>query len=406
MRCLIVGTGIAGPTLAYWLLERGHEPVLVERAQALRTGGYLIDFWGAGFDVAERMGLLDEIARRGQIVNEVRLVGARGEPVGGFSADVFDRIAGGRYASLARGDLAEAIYRTVEGRAETRFGEDLVALEQDDQQVTARFASGRSEPFDLVIGADGLHSKVRGLVFGEQVQFETYLGYRVAAFEVSGYRPRDEGVYVLHTEVGRQVARVATGDDRTMFLFVWVDEAGEAPLPATMADKRATLARQFGDTRWECPQILEAMAGVREIYVDRVSQIRMDSWSKGRVALVGDAACCPSLLAGQGSALAMVGAYVLAGELSDGLAPQAAFARYRELLGRPILDKQRAAARFAGSFAPRSAVGLWVRNLVSKLLRVPLVAQLAFGRSMRESIKLPSYHGGASAERSATSGSA
>ena len=316
MRILIVGAGIAGPTLAYWLAHHGLQPTLLEKAPALRTGGYVIDFWGAGFEIAERMGLLPEIHKRGYVVREVRVVNRRGERIAGFRADSFDRVTKGRYVSLARGDLAAAIFGKIDGKVETIFGDTVTRIEQAEEAVRVTFDRGHEREFDLVIGADGLHSRVRQLIFGAQTRFEKYLGYKVAAFETASYRPRDDLVYVMYTQVGQQVGRFAMRGDRTMFLFTFVD--AEIASPCDVPGQKSLLRKHFQDSGWECSQILDALDDSSDLYFDRVSQIRMGnapSWSRGRVALTGDAAFCVSLLAGQGSALAMIAAYILACEL-------------------------------------------------------------------------------------------
>lgn len=390
MDILIVGAGVAGATLAYWLARYGHRPTLVERAPQLRTGGYIIDFWGVGVDIAERMGLVPELERKGYRVREVRLVGREGERVGGFSADVFARFTGGRYLSIPRGDLAEAIYGALDAGTERVFRDEVTALEDVRGGVVVTFRRSTARRFDLVIGADGLHSSVRALTFGDEERFEKYLGYKVAAFEVPGYRPRDEEMYVLHTAPGLQIGRFAMRDDRTMFLFVWRDP--DPTIPRDPDDQRAELRSRFGASGWETAEILRALDASPELYFDRVSQIRMESWTRGRVALVGDAAHCASLLAGQGSALAMLGATVLAGELQLARGDhRLAFERYEQRLRAFIAHKQRAAEGFASSFVPGSAFGVALRNKLSSLLSIPLVAKLALGRSLRDDIELPDY---------------
>lgn len=262
--------------------------------------------------------------------------------------------------------------------------------------MRVQFESGLERDFDLVIGADGLHSRVRELVFGPQKQFEKYLGYKVAVLEVKGYRPRDELVYVMYTEVGQQVGRFAMRDDRTMFLFLFADEpAGGAAMEDTEAQK-SLLRKRFGHSGWECPQILDALDGASDLYFDRVSQIRMGqepaSWSRGRVTLVGDAAFCVSLLAGQGSALAMVAAYILAGELS--LARHdytTAFSRYQERLQSFVSQKQKGALYFAGTLAPKSRLSMFLRNQIMQLLTIPWIADLAVGRDLSDKFELPEY---------------
>ena len=195
---LISGIGIAGPTLAYWLARHGFEPTLVEHSSTPRTAGYIIDFWGLGYDIAERMGLFPALRAAGYDVGELRFVNDRGRRVGGFGVDVFRSLTGGHYLSLPRGDLAKLIYDKIEGRCETLFGDSITSIEQSGDGVQVSFEHAPARWFDLVVGADGLHSAVRELVFGSEDRFEKYLGYTVAAFEVEGYQHRDEDVYVSY----------------------------------------------------------------------------------------------------------------------------------------------------------------------------------------------------------------
>ena len=392
MSVLISGAGIAGPTLAYWLSVYGVKSTLIERAPQLRTGGYAIDFWGLGFDIAERMGILPDLKRDGYNIKELRIVNAKEQRIGGFNVDIFRQAAHGRYVTIPRSDLAKNIYCKVEGRCEAIFGDSIAGIKQGAHGVDVTFERAPSRCFDVVIGADGLHSIVRKLTFGEENLFEKFLGYSVAAFQVTGYRPRDEDIYINYSTPGKQVGRLSLRNDRTLFLFVFADERGDVIDSDDIESQRKELRRQFGNLGWECSQILAAMESCPELYFDRVSQIRMDTWSKGRVGLIGDAAFCPSLLAGQGSALAMIAAYVLAGELRrTPQSPGQALTRYQELLYSFMLAKQQAAEKFASSFTPKTRWRLFLRNQITKAFTIPFVAKLVMGGSLLDRIDLPDY---------------
>ena len=394
MRILISGAGIAGPTLAYWLAHYGFTPTIVERSPRLRTGGYIIDFWGAGFDVAERMGLLPELSQKGYRVREVRVVNSEGERVAGFHATSFAEATGGRFLSLPRGDLAAAIFGRIGGGVETIFHDTIASVEQHGAGVHVTFERSCERDFDLVVGADGLHSPLRALVFGRERRFERYLGYKVAAFEAGGYRPRDELVYMMYTQIGQQVARFSMNGDRTMFLFTMADDV--ASIPLDLEAQKRVLRQRFEHSGWECAPILRALDATSDLYFDRVSQIRMgqdgERWTRGRVALIGDAAFCVSLLAGEGSGLAMVAAYILAGELrrANGDYTQA-FSRYKTVFAPFVQGKQEAARYLARAFAPRSGVELFLHNQFFNLLSNPWIVRLAFARGLKDNIMLPEY---------------
>jgi len=392
VNALISGVGIAGATLAFWLHKYGIEPTLVELAPALRRSGYVIDFWGLGYDIAEKMGLLPDITRIGYHTQELRIVDEDGRRLSGFGVQLFRELTGGRYVTIGRGDLSKLICDQISGSCEIIFGDSIAGLRETGGEVHVQFEHGAERRFDLVIGADGLHSRVRKLVFGPQDRYEKDLGYRVAAFETTGYRRRDELVYIVHSAPGRQVGRFALHDGQTLFLFIFA--SGSEPEAHGVAAQKAMLRKAFQGDGWELPRILTALDTCDDLYFDRVSQIRMAAWSRGRIALVGDAAFCVSLLAGQGSALAMTAAYVLAGELATlQHQPQEAFRRYEERL-RPFIDrKQRAAERFASAFVPRTQLGIFFRNQVMKSFRIPAVARIAIGRDIRDDqFELPRYH--------------
>ena len=389
---LISGAGIAGPTLAFWLKKAGFEPTVVEDSPALRKGGYLIDFWGLGYEIAERMNLAGDIKRLGYHMREMRIVDDRGERVAGFGINVFNELTGGRFVTLRRSDLSRLLVEKIKGQAEVIFGDEIVGLEEQADGVRVQFKQSGERQFDLVIGADGLHSNTRRLLFGTQNQFEKYLGYLIAAFEIRGYHPHDEDVYVIYNAPGRMLGRVALRDDRTLFLFVFAADVRKLPSVIDLAAQKAMLNERFGDGKWECTRILAELDRTEDLYFDRVSQIKMEAWSKGRVALLGDAAFCVSLMAGQGSALAMTAAYVLAGELARaGGQHRVGFANYEKLLRAYISSKQRGAERFAAAFAPRTRWGLFFRNQVIKACAIPGLARFAFGRDIVDTLRLPEY---------------
>jgi 2-polyprenyl-6-methoxyphenol hydroxylase-like FAD-dependent oxidoreductase len=393
---LISGAGVAGPATAYWLNAAGWQTTIVERSPAPRTGGYVIDFWGLGYDLAERMGLLGGIEAVGYHMRELRVVGDRGQRIAGFGTRVFDELTGGRYVTLPRSDLSRLLLGSAV-ESERLFDDEISALTQDSAGVEVELARGARRRFDLVVGADGLHSRVRQLAFGPEARFEKKLGYAVAAFQASGYPERDPDVYMMHTKPGRMLGRFTLHGDRTLFLFVF---AFRGEIPHEPGEQKALLRRLYRGDGWETDDVLERLQGADDLYLDTVSQIVMPSWSSGQVVLVGDAAFCVSLLAGQGSALAMVAGYVLAGELSRaGADLQEGLAAYERRLRAYIATKQAGAARFAGAFAPRTRLGLWFRNLVVGSLAIPGLARAAVGREIIDRLELPDYRLDAASNR-------
>jgi 2-polyprenyl-6-methoxyphenol hydroxylase-like FAD-dependent oxidoreductase len=388
---LICGSGIAGLTLGYWLAEHGFEPTLVERAPTLRTEGYMLDFWGLGYDVAERMGILATIRERGYLIESLRFVDSSGSTRSEVSASTIRRALGDRFVSIPRGELARIVFERARARTETLFDDTVASIQEDEGGLNVRLARGGERRFDLLIGADGLHSTIRALVLGTNPRWFRYLGYCAAAFMTSSYSRRDERAYVSYAAPRRQISRYALRDGKTAFLLVFT-----APEPVSQhggeldTDKRL-LRSAFSRASWiEIPEILGHLQDANELYYDGVTQVELPAWSRGRTALLGDAAYCPSLLAGEGAGLAMAGAYLLAEELGRSRGDhRIAFPRYEKMF-RPFIErKQRAARSFASSFAPRTALGLAVRDLAVNLINVPILGGWVTRRMFGDDFALP-----------------
>ena len=392
MRVAINGAGIAGTALAYWLVKMGHRVLLVERASELRSGGYILNLWGIGYDAAEKMGLLPRLLELQYHTDELRMVDSQGRTRGGYPSRVLLQLAKGRMATLARDDIATSIHALLDDQVEIIFGDSIATIDDDGVHVRIGFEHAPEREVDLVIGADGLHSRVRQITFGPDTHFEHRLGCHVASFEVAGYRPRNDNLYVAHTAPGRYIARSPVRDDKTLFFMLLRDKYLPSTVPINESERKAALTNAFSDMGWECPAILSALEHVEGVYFDSISQIRMDTWAKGRVALVGDAAACPSLIAGEGAGFALAEAYILAGEIhKNGADLESALADYQRQIKPYAARKQKYAENLVPSFVPKTAYGVSVRDFATLLMRLPVFPRLLMGRYFHDEMKLPDY---------------
>ncbi|MFD4674285.1 FAD-dependent monooxygenase [Lentzea sp. NPDC058450] len=351
---LISGASIAGPALAFWLARRGVDVTVVEKSHTLRGGGYPIDIRGTALGVVDRMGLLPRLREAHVDTRRITFLNADGSTVASIRPDA---IAGGDGSDLEvrRGDLAEILHDTVRDDVEFLFDNSIVALHEHPGGVDVTFRSGLQRTYDRVIGADGLHSTVRSLVFGAEEQFHRYLGYCFAGFTLPNHLGlRQEAV--MWNEPGRAAALYAVGAGESVHGFLSFGLA-EAPFGAFRDPdaQRDLVASVFEGDGWEVPGLVKAMNEADDLFFDTVSQIRMPQWSSGRVALAGDAAHAPSFLTGQGSSLALVGAYVLAGHLDD-------FAAYERVMRPFVLANQDLVDVGNAELFPGTAEALAARN--------------------------------------------
>jgi 2-polyprenyl-6-methoxyphenol hydroxylase-like FAD-dependent oxidoreductase len=377
MRVLIVGAGIAGLTLAYSLQKRGHTPLVIEKAPALRDGGYMIDFFGPGYDAAERLGLLPALNRIHYPIDRLSFIDRRGHERFTLAYHGLRGLFNNCHFNFLRADLERLLYTMIEDRVAVRFGTTLAGYSQDADAVRAQFSDGTTATFDLLVGADGIHSSVRALTFGPEAAYIRFLDYVTAAFllDHSGDLPLARNAFVMMTLPRRQAAVYPIRGDRLATFFLY--RTRQVPRSHQPAAVRAALQRVYGDLGWIMPTLLRRSAETDELYYDEVSQIVLPEWSRGRIVLVGDACWCMSLLAGAGASLAMAGPALLAETLpAEGNEVGPALARYEARLRPEIESRQAAGRRMADWFVPATPLRLAVRDTLTRLSLWPGVRDL------------------------------
>jgi 2-polyprenyl-6-methoxyphenol hydroxylase-like FAD-dependent oxidoreductase len=362
---LISGAGIAGPTLAHWLARLGFRPTVVERAVAPRSSGSPVDVREQAVAVAERMGVMSRIREAGTDVTEISFVDGDGRQVGRIDTGALRRAARSREVEVPRSDLARILWESCRDDVEFLFDDTIVSLDQDQAGVDVAFQHAPPRRFDLVVGADGLHSTVRRLAFGPESRYVRHLDVYVATLPLPGAAAHRRTV-VMHNTPGRAVAvHPSTGGAIAAFMF-----RGPARPDfdhRDLAQHKRLLADAYAGGAWRVPELLDRVRDADDLYFDSVSQVELDRWRHGRIALLGDAASCVSLF-GDGCSLSMAGAYTLAGALAEHPGDHAAaLAGYESAHRLLVTPKQRGVEQAAALLIPATRRGVTARNLATRL---------------------------------------
>jgi len=364
---LISGAGVAGLALAYWLRRHHFHPVVVESAPALRDAGYKVDIRGAAVQVIERMGLLPDISKSTVNMREASFVNRSGRRLATMDADLFGGRARGDIEIL-RGDLVRVLYQAIHQDVEVRFYDSIASISQHEEGVDVEFLHGQKQTFDLVIGADGLHSNVRALTFGNESRFIRKLGHYIAIFSAPNHLGLDR-CEVLYATPGKTVNVYSRGKDSDAQVYLMFAAHSLEYDHRDVDQQKKIVIESFRGTEWDVPLLLEQLGRAPDFYFDAISQVYMDRWASERVALLGDAGYCASPASGQGTSLALVGAYILAGELLAAAGDhQTAFINYERAMWDFAAQNQGLAESNLQGMVLKSNAQIWFQMQMIRLL--------------------------------------
>jgi 2-polyprenyl-6-methoxyphenol hydroxylase-like FAD-dependent oxidoreductase len=377
---LIAGASVAGPTLAYWLERHGWEPTVLERAPELRLGGQNVDVRGAGRVVAARTGVEEAVRAAGTGERGLAFVDARGSVQAEFPATSRDEAGHGGDGPTAelevlRGDLAQILYDHTRDRVPYRFGDRITRLDDDGRRVRVAFEHGRDEEFDLVVGADGLRSETRAIALPGRGDVR-YLGLCMAYFTIPRDDTDDDWWRWFAAGGGRTVTLRPDRHGTTRALLSLLSTSPASALMSPAA-QRELLRAEFSGAGWEAERVLDGMGRASDFYFEAISQVRLPCFANGRIGLVGDAAWCASPISGMGTTLALLGAYVLAGELARHDDHRAAFAAYASVMRPHVRKAQKLPPGTPRIANPRSSTGVHLLNTAARLAAGPIGSRVA-----------------------------
>ncbi|WP_067548668.1 FAD-dependent monooxygenase [Nocardia crassostreae] len=372
-RILISGAGIAGQTVAYWLARHGFRPTIVERAAQLSRGGQGVDIRGQAIAVAERIDIMARARASAMRTAGLHYVDAAGREIARVDMRRIQEKYDTADVEIMRGDLVHILHDVTSGQVEYLFGDSITALDQDTDGVTVTFDRSPARRFDLVIGADGLHSTVRRLAFGPEREFVHHMRHYFA-FSDADPRLGDNGWMTMFNTPGQMagIYNSATSPEaKAYFIFRSPELDIDHRDPESV---RAVPTKQYApETAWHVPQLLAAALADPDLYFDALAQVHLPTWSTDRIALVGDAAYCASPASGAGAELSLLGAYHLAGALAAANGNHnTAYPHYEQAL-RPLVTTKQKIGPNLRLMVPKSRLGITLRNTMTRLpLLVPL----------------------------------
>jgi 2-polyprenyl-6-methoxyphenol hydroxylase-like FAD-dependent oxidoreductase len=378
---LISGAGIAGCTLAYWLTRNGHAVTVVERSGSLRSSGSPVDVRGPAVDVVERMNIALHLREVSIRLKGMTLLDSGGRRIARVDIAALRSSIVPKDMELARGDLARILHEASANDADYIFGDSIKALARDERGVDVTFERSRERRFDLVIGADGLHSIVRRLVFGPDSEFVQHAGLYAATVSLPASTDADGEMFLLNTPGKLAALHPCQGVPLAYFIF-WHPQIPEFDYTDLEQHKRI-LDETFAGIGWRVPEFLEAVRAARDMYFDSVARVDVATWVRGRIALVGDASSCVSLF-GDGSTLAIAGAYEVAKALAESPAdPHLALRRYQAVHAKLVASKQKNLISTASRLVPRTSTGIWLSTRVFWRAMGGVGAVVRVGRRLR-----------------------